>query len=46
MKAAETSWLTVFESYDNKVEVNQGGEQERLAAFAAFALFSFHLLPV
>lgn len=26
MKAAETSWLSVFESYDNKVDnkVNQG----------------------
>lgn len=28
MKASETSWLAVFQSYDNKVEVNEGGAAE------------------
>lgn len=41
MKAAETSWLTVFETYDNKVEVNQGGAGETRSVHG----LSFVLLP-
>lgn len=41
MKAAETPWLTVFESYDSKVEVSRGGAGETRSVRG----LSFVLLP-